>query len=470
MSDNKRQENAKEFILHLRSIHFFLLVTCFSILVVSVMSRQKSQLTLASKQIDKIASVINSWEKHSDWLTDYIEETLKEEKKKRSEVYYNCMKFKNWPVDSSLSLPKSQTIPIGKQWMVIGDKKRVEKLVFSFLDESGAIERPATLSGFIEIFRAILRGGEIKLLKEVQPKGIVVSDSGRGKFGVELIYSSTFKERKKPRSPFSSRSWWEDGLSLTKVSEDLGSILKAQIGFSLSTNTFVFVPPNVSIKPVRKKFEILIPASLHEKPIELDVYGAFKKEFEIDWDLKPYDELFRELNEMSQKYLDWRFDNAYEIIKEKCSKKENNQLEIWGAKIPAREISRWGTLIIFVIQLYLLLHFSSFTSCVEKKIEPLDVPWIGLYSGSFSKTVFLVLGFLFPTGVLALLVENLFQYQKSGSESTWLFSVAFMLFLFSLFITGATIRKVFHFWRMMREIEKIGSGEVLPAEKNDDKM
>lgn len=140
------------------------------------------------------------------------------------------------------------------------------------------------------------------------------------------------------------------------------------------------------------------------------------------------------------------------IIEEKVSNVEEKQVEIWGAKIPGHEIGRWGMLIIFIIQLYLLLHFSSFVALVKKEGKPPDVPWIGAYLGWLPQSAFLLLGFLFPTIVLFLLMLNLVNYQTSIQGSTWILIGGLVVFLLSLSITVLTIKKVFHFWRVIRKV------------------
>jgi hypothetical protein len=62
--------------------------------------------------------------------------------------------------------------------------------------------------------------------------------------------------------------------------------------------------------------------------------------------------------------------------------------EAFGLKIKVGQITLWGFVVVLSVQLYLFLHFKELRSKIAPGDSGWDVPWIGVYKSSLSRLVF----------------------------------------------------------------------------------
>jgi hypothetical protein len=77
--------------------------------------------------------------------------------------------------------------------------------------------------------------------------------------------------------------------------------------------------------------------------------------------------------------------------------------EAFGLKIPAQQVTSWGTLLIVSIQLYLYLYLRDLKRPVRQSDPGWEVGWIGMNASLLARSLFLVTVFLLPTIAVSLL-------------------------------------------------------------------
>jgi hypothetical protein len=82
----------------------------------------------------------------------------------------------------------------------------------------------------------------------------------------------------------------------------------------------------------------------------------------------------------------------------------DDDVEVFGARLPREAIARWGGPLILSFQLYFLLHLRSLIRLFGQQARRQRVPWIGLYDDSLARwaTGFTVVGL--PAVVIAVLL------------------------------------------------------------------
>lgn len=450
MSEDSINKAIKEHILHLRSIHFFLLVTCFAIFLVSVLGQKKTRIDLADEQFGNLMDVLGKWEGRENWLNEYIEERIREDKTKEKKDYFNLLTITGSPKDLEGDIYKvGDKIKIIRLWIshpvTTGEDYRT---VPGYMSDKGSIRKPTNLGDFKRYFDEILSDIEVRYLDKIvdyenYSTGEIKSDDSVGSQNVKSVHSREFwLEKINHESPERQKTG-----EVRETRQRIPDCSLVGEGYCIAFRRDV----SGALVRFRVRKTVEIPAFLNDEPLKIHIYEAFKKELEVDWKLRPFKELFPELDEIAENYMGLDVEVVKTILEERASSEKGEQFEIWGASIPGREISRWGIIIIFVVQLYFLLHLSPLPSLMEKTGELPIVPWTGLYSGWLSKTVFLSLGFLFPTGVMLMLLLNFARFQ--GKESNLVLIGAYTIFGLSLAVTSAAIVKIFHFQRIYAEKE-----------------
>jgi hypothetical protein len=101
----------------------------------------------------------------------------------------------------------------------------------------------------------------------------------------------------------------------------------------------------------------------------------------------PFAESFPNLKEVTRNYAGQEFSSIRKQLEEE-RERAGESFEAVGLKLPAGETTRWGLLLIFVVQLYLWIHIRELQRKLSPQDEALNFPWIGLYAGTAAKIVF----------------------------------------------------------------------------------
>jgi preprotein translocase subunit SecG len=77
--------------------------------------------------------------------------------------------------------------------------------------------------------------------------------------------------------------------------------------------------------------------------------------------------------------------------------------EAFGMKVPAEQVTTWGTVIILAIQLYLYAYLKALKNPLQQSDPGWEVAWIGLNQSILSRCMLLVTVFILPLVAVVLL-------------------------------------------------------------------
>ena len=117
---------------------------------------------------------------------------------------------------------------------------------------------------------------------------------------------------------------------------------------------------------------------------------------DLKWSSWDYENAFPELAKLTKELDDLPFHNLEGYLRTK-SRESQGYFELLGLKIPARVVSTWGAVIIFIMQFYLFIHLKNFkTAPVDVELATGYVPWIGFYDDSLSRAAYFLTAVILP--------------------------------------------------------------------------
>jgi len=157
------------------------------------------------------------------------------------------------------------------------------------------------------------------------------------------------------------------------------------------------------------------------------------------WLHSDFKDAFYELNQATEGFQDLDFDHLKQIL-EQNEKNSKEAFQAFGITFPIETTTRWGTLIIIVIQFYFLLHFME-----HRKKESLtnpDIAWIGVYNSFGAQVLFGATAWCLPFGVVIFVCVKAGLLPQIPVWNTMLCTIALTLsFLFSALSVREYFRK-----------------------------
>ena len=86
--------------------------------------------------------------------------------------------------------------------------------------------------------------------------------------------------------------------------------------------------------------------------------------------------------------------------------KGDSVFEAFGLKIPLSQLTLWGVIVVFAVQLYFVLHLRELHSKIAPEDEGLDVAWIGVYRSALSRMSFYISIIALPIGAIICLITT----------------------------------------------------------------
>jgi hypothetical protein len=104
--------------------------------------------------------------------------------------------------------------------------------------------------------------------------------------------------------------------------------------------------------------------------------GEMIKSF-TNWHVGTFERSFGDLAQAAHEMEDINLDEVRKIISEEASK-GNETFEAFGMKFPSGQITIWGSAILLSIQLYLFLYLKQLSGRLRSDDPGWDIPWIGM--------------------------------------------------------------------------------------------
>ena len=419
--DNKNIEsgggmgNGKTYIEHLRRVHFTLVVVALG-LVMTILLSQPTEISRAISDLEKIQRIDSLW--NSSWLMEHAFARYPELKSvshlpRTARIKFNrfCnvtdlvfrLEIRPSVVDRSIS-GKFNVSKVGlgynttlanfrHMWDNLGEGLDVllpcegslngGEVEVVLWDNEGDQDIAITVDGEVEETSNLKHTGNTPVLT------LVFTDSARS-YGMSYggappKYSST--------APFLYAS-------VTRWDKADDQWLSALLGQNAPASGEVLI----SISGYRSK-------RIHGQSALDKYYGVGFERY------GPFEEAFRELDALTSDIQNVNLESLAQVL-ENERKRTSESFQAFGLKVPAKDLSRWGSPLVVVIQLYFLLRLRTLVSMLDAS-ERQSAPWIGIYNDSLSQVTTVISAVMLPPAVVIVLQWDTWPSQWIG----WLWNV-----------------------------------------------
>lgn len=421
----------KDIVLHLRTIHFSLLVACVGLYIL-VSAGRPEEIDLARSQLSEIITVIDRWQ--PGWVENAALEVgnelpALESSADRAAGPIRLRIDQSWtllPLPQGLldlATPGTEIDPLdrdGPLWSALAEPKRRDAQFApqrrtTFVPKIVPLQLPApqTLRDFESFWNAL---GRVTLSLTAAGGIFPVTLGPRlGEFGV-LPYGETppagditVSLRLEPIADVEQEALWRDRVEhewdpryhfvgyFDLAADGVASLLENP-SFAQSVSPQAFARPD---------FKRTQPASIsmaaQVDTREFDAQAAFIRHFGLDWRAGSYALNFPELSAVAESNDDLYFDKVTAFIESKARQSEG-EVAIFGFSVPAAMVSSWGVPIVLVAQLYFLLHLRSLRQSLMMGARSELAPWIGVYEDRFARGVAVASAFVLPPVTVVVVV------------------------------------------------------------------
>ncbi len=422
--------DSKDFVEHLRTVHFTLVTVCLALIVICqfpspVLIRE------AIHQLNTIIDATNQWK--STWLDVGVPEQLGGTKD-----FSYCIKPLSPSFTTVISRGRRVSIDFTKEnWTVRqSDTTAIPAQYSNGTNRETSLTRPQRLDEFINIWNTKYsvicplqianEGLDQRLLSEPHPEAAVVR--------IKKEASSTNSTK--------VTAYIADGTINQKFKELHEQQNIESVGLYYALNT---MPPKVAtMSKIRQWSAEWEDLAFFEIPVLKSKVLPFDfKAFLIDtfphnhWLHTDFKGAFYELDQATTGFQDLDFSHIKNILLQN-EKNSKEAFQAFGVTFPIETTTRWGTLIIIVIQFYFLLHFMEYSK--KRTLTTPDVAWIGIYASPGARFLFCTTALAGPFGVITFVCLKGGLLPNMPTRNFILCSVAL---IFSLLFAVLTAREYF---------------------------
>jgi hypothetical protein len=380
---------SKDYVEHLRTVHFTLVAVCIGLIVLST-SRSPTVIQIAHKQIleiQEIAQTINE-----DWFDDAVVEQVAANeqlfRKKLPDPHgwtapddANTVQFQEGGITKQLPLAKpdnnyvvrppapspdvelpetSYRYPrslVGGEGQVLG------------LPEDFALTSPLTLTDFHK--RWDFAGGrfDIDIPLTLSDVGFVRPiDNDRNVFAnqYQQVALSFLKGQTRRGTVFLGVYQPEERDAIKALSPQFSE--RYYYGCVLDSSKLLTIPIRSTTGTKYDAQAVLISHAGHN----------------AEWRHGAYIDSFRQLYAITKNYEDLPIKQIVQIIADE-EKRTGDSFEALGIKFPAENTTRWGVFLIVGIQIYLWIHLRELSPKIGDEDPGWDVAWIGVYQSLWAR-------------------------------------------------------------------------------------
>lgn len=378
---------SKDYVEHLRTVHFALVAISLALVVLST-SWRTTDLVTADGQLRDIVELLRTWKK--DWASNVVYEALAN----------TNLPYQIFPLQSSLRLrlddeDLTQVLGLkfrGVNWTINDEADDIR----GAFGGAGYAHVPAILvdaSGSLQWFH--------QFWNTLAKKDLVVKvPTQLGREAIVSIYDEGLGMRRLSAPVVSDSGKVDSDLTMEFMAP--GSTMTADVTpESALAHGYYFD----LFQPQKDKlpYSIAIPAERFYS-VRVDFQSVFINRFR-SWKHGSYEYSFRALNDITRDYETLNVDTILKIIESEKAR-AGDSFEAFGVKFPAEGTTRWGILVVISIQVYFWLHLQELAKKLGPRDEGWEVAWIGVYHSFIAKLVFGLSAFFLPVlAVLSLAVR-----------------------------------------------------------------
>ena len=389
-SGQANKPDSKDFVEHLRTVHFGLMAVCLALVVV-LNSPTSSSILQAEHELESIVKATNTWD------TDLLRTSfLSGEHEFRMQ---NCLHH-IFPRLVSVSLP-SGTLTLSvrtfNDWKLVPGGEQNPTLFVSDAEGFQYFNKPTKL----EEFKTIWDKSDFTVLCPV-----------------ELADSAVYYSQAKPTTPIEAKFKIIDSVATTNIkpTRDLvadSSILILQTPTSFQRQYQLGFPKTSTEYAISHSGSLFFAGEINGDILIIPVKFVTKDSFRFRPALVskfrdsvlsdvaladvPFDSAFYQLERYTAGFQDLSFEQLSRVLHQ-TERNSKETFQAFGVTFPIESTTRWGTLIIIAIQFYFLLHFVEYGK--SQVAVKRDVAWIGIYSSVGAQILFCATTLAVPVGVV----------------------------------------------------------------------
>ena len=370
---------SKDFVEHLRTVHFALIAVSVGLIALMLSSKPYNP-EMALIQLSQIMQLQKSWS--TDWIVDRggletapLLETPFEQKSEQVYTldgqFYGDLTFKG-QTEHSMALFE------GLKDTVHCESSDIDTTSF-----------PKTLAEFQPWWNGLATPCEVYLPQVVSGRGTVEDWKANQMTVIGQIKTIGLHDRAAPKAASTIK------LGISRTTQN------GKHSFSYFGHLF------------DKAYRIPITQVQMSRIGQKEIASFF------NWSEGSFDESFFDLSRAGRVVMALEFSDVQRLLSQSGTH-TTEVFEAFGMKFPAGQITLWGAIIILGIQLYFVAYLKQFSSRLKNHDSNNEVPWIGIDPSSLSRLLFF--STMVPLPSLAMFSLGMFFVSRPfqrWTTSTW---------------------------------------------------
>lgn len=416
--DDQFYDTFKEYVKHLRLIHFSLVITCVT-LIIFLMENRQSSISEAKKELDEIIAFLDSHETY-EMAVSQIEAKLSEDVVKNY-PYLDFLRY-DPPLKLNLSFSTNPKHGVEVQDHAESWYMRVKRIsIVNDTEKSLKFSDVSTIYEFKKRYTSVTSGCCLRVISG--------TDSHQHQIPTYDRPSDEYHAHFNKPGEIAETPWllnqWEPELLFLPTGEPASKDYKPSRIFGLSSS--VTTVPEIPNYPIL--FDVLEdgPNFLHlrllyDRSIFDNFYFSIKYE-NAGWQWRPlfklygwtnaeFERQFYNLNKITRNWQDIKLADARKIIDSEFER-EPLTVGFFSLSMSRSMANNIGLLLILILQAYMFMHLRSFMTFMQTDRELLmsgqstsfvfNYPWVGLYNTHLARLASLCSIVALP-GVTAIVI------------------------------------------------------------------
>jgi hypothetical protein len=182
-----------------------------------------------------------------------------------------------------------------------------------------------------------------------------------------------------------------------------------------------------------------LPARVTTKSVPVNLRIWLAREFNFQSVGDSFERTFSELHHVTQPYQELSLESVKAILEGEL-RRAGERIQFLGINVTEQSLTNWGIVLIFVIQLYFLIHIMELSRL--RSVDPArNVAWIGLYPGIIARLTSISTAAVLPIGVQV--------YLASTQEFSWTSMAVLVGAFLAAFITAILLYRIAGAQRVM---------------------
>lgn len=396
---------SKDFVEHLRTVHFTLIGICVGLIVLASFP-SKTEIQIAHEQVSQILELTKVWTVTA--LHTEAANTLKTEAKTTRGYALNNKLPMTLDFAIQLTTADKKVIWLKPILVTEGWFEGASTFPPSGMDFSeGNVEafirpgRPTSIKSFRELWDWLLSDLYVILVKtpDIENECIVAREKTvmGPSYGERIGPSADCKLVPVARAPDASPIYME---IWKESNRERFAWLRGHKGWSYSFAGLIGPTEKAS-----ERWRLFLP-SRDSQEVKLDGQRAIIRMSGIPekWaerDGRRFKDAFRQLASLDESLENLDLETSERILYGEA-KRSGDAFEAAGLKIPADVAVRCGVLLVLAVQLYMLIHLREFGTRPEREAG-FDVAWIGVYTSGPARIMMLISLLILPACTVVLL-------------------------------------------------------------------